>query len=178
MEEKDLILGCIAGDRACEKELFHRFSGKMLSVCMRYMGNYERAEDIVQEGFIKVFNSLDKFNFKGSFEGYIRRIMINTALRELSRFRNQKESFGYEYDNDSADFPDVISKMTVEEIQNLINQLPHGYRLVFNLYVIDGYSHQEIAERLNIAVSTSRSQLVKARKQLQLMISKLEKTQP
>ena len=147
----------------------------MLSVCMRYMGSRSKAEDMLQEGFIRVFQNLDGFHFSGSLEGWIRRIMINCSLRELGRLRNKNEFFGHEYYSESSEMVDAISKMSADEIHGLIADLPDGYRTVFNMFVVDGYSHREIAEKMDFGVSTSRSQLAKARKQLIEMLQTREK---
>ncbi|HKK89292.1 MAG TPA: sigma-70 family RNA polymerase sigma factor [Saprospiraceae bacterium] len=175
MDEQELIRGCIQGNRTCEKCLYEKYAGKMLSVCMRYMGSRSKAEDMVQEGFIRVFQNLDSFKFTGSLEGWIRRIMINCSLRELGKMRNKNEFFGHEYYSESSDMVGVISKMSADEIHDLIAQLPDGYRTVFNMYVIDGYSHKEIADQLDFGVGTSRSQLAKARNQLREMLQMHEK---
>lgn len=178
LEEKELIERCLAGEKKAEKLLYQQYAGKMMSVCMRYMGSRSKAEDILQEGFMKLFKSLNKFSFSGSFEGYVRRIMVNCAFRELNRFRNKNEFFGYEYETTESKASNVVQKMAVDDIMKLISRLPEGYRMVFNLYIIDGYSHREIADMMNIAESTSRSQLTKARKMLQGMILENETIQP
>ena len=141
--EKELIQFCIKGDRKSQKQLFEVYGPKMMSVCLRYAKNKNEAEDIFQEGFIRVFRHIENFSFEGSFEGWIRRIMINTALKY-----NSKKSLGWNLN-------------TLDDI------IQHGYRMVFNLFVIEGYSHKEIGDMMNIEESTSRSQLVKARKMLQ-----------
>jgi RNA polymerase sigma-70 factor (ECF subfamily) len=175
VEDRVLIEGCLSGDRTCEKRLYEKYAGKMLSVCLRYMGTKSLAEDMVQEGFIRAFQSLGSFKFEGSFEGWIKRIMINCSLRELSKSRNKNEYFGYEYHSNESDLVDIVSKMSADEIHDLIAQLPEGYRMVFNLYVVDGYSHKEISKQLNINIVTSRSQLAKARNHLKKMIKARQK---
>ncbi|MCB0703754.1 MAG: sigma-70 family RNA polymerase sigma factor [Saprospiraceae bacterium] len=174
MSERELILGCIREDRDCQLEVFQRYSGKMLSVCLRYARHQMEAEDILQDAFIKVFDNLEKFQHKGSFEGWIRRIVVNTALKNFQKSSVKNERIGLEDYEDQALEPEVISNMGEKEILKLISQLPDGYRHVFNLYVIEGYSHKEIGELLSIGESTSRSQLVKARKILKNQILKLQ----
>ncbi len=175
LTEQDLIIGCIREDRVCQRELFRLYAGKMLTVCTRYARHHQEAEDILQDAFIKVFDNISKFQAKGSFEGWIRKIVINTALKNYKKSSFQKELIGVEdYPENSID-PSVIPHMQAEELLKIIEGLPEGYRIVFNLYAIEGFSHKEIAEMLNIKESTSRSQLVKARKMLQERILKLQK---
>jgi len=133
------------------------------------------AEDILQDAFIKVFDNISKFEFKGSFEGWIRRIVINTALKNYSKKSFKQEQIGLENQPELPLEPEIYSHLEEEKLLRLINQLPDGYRVVFNLYAVEGYSHKEIADLLGIQESTSRSQLVKARKMLQGMIVDLQK---
>ncbi|MCG8328483.1 MAG: sigma-70 family RNA polymerase sigma factor [Chitinophagales bacterium] len=175
MTEKELVKGCIREDRYCQQELFRRYAGKMLSVCSRYARHEMEAEDILQDAFIKVFDNIGKFEFKGSFEGWIRRIVINTALKNYSKKSFKQEQIGIENQPELPMEPDIYKHLNEEALLTLIAKLPEGYRLVFNLYAIEGYSHKEIADMLSIQESTSRSQLVKARKMLQSMIIDLQK---
>ena len=131
------------------------------------------AEDILQDAFIKIFNNLQKYEGKGSFEGWMRRIAVNTALKNYHKSSYQKEKIGLEDYQEGALDPEVLSTLHEEEIMGVIAKLPDGYRMVFNLYVIEGFSHKEIATQLKIQESTSRSQLVKARKMLQSKITQL-----
>jgi RNA polymerase sigma-70 factor (ECF subfamily) len=174
LTDKELIEGCIQEDRRCQMELFRRFAGKMLAVCRRYARHELEAEDILQDAFIKVFDNLDKFEFKGSFEGWVRRIVVNTALKNFQKASFQREQLGLDtFDEQSID-PEAIAHLQEEELLDLIGKLPDGYRVVFNLYVIEGYSHKEISDMLEIGESTSRSQLVKARKLLKEQIQKIQ----
>jgi len=177
LTEDELIRGCIKGEASCQKEIFHRFASRMLGVCNRYARNNADAEDILQDAFIKVFDKIHQFKFEGSFEGWIRRIMVNTALKKYSLRRYEKEVVGYEVkDRDESGLePSAYAHLTEKELLDLINNLPDGYRLIFNLYVIEGYQHDEIAEMLGIQSGTSRSQLVKARNMLQKQIIQLQK---
>jgi RNA polymerase sigma factor (sigma-70 family) len=156
--------------------LFEQFAGKMMTVCLRYAVDSSEAEDMMQEGFIRIYKYIGQFKFEGSFEGWIRRIVVNTALKQLQKKRIDFKEIN---DNTQSSGPQAESyaynNLGQEEIMKLINQLPEGYKIVFNLNVIEGYSHDEIAQMLNIQASTSRSQLVKARKMLQAQILNLQK---
>ncbi len=175
MTEKEIIQGCIQERRECQQEIFRRYAGKMLAVCMRYARHQMEAEDVLQDAFIKVFDHIQQFQFKGSFEGWIRRIVVNTALKNFDRKSFSYEQIGLEPHHDQRVEPTVYDHLLEEELLALIAKLPEGYRLVFNLYAIEGYSHAEIGEMLGIQESTSRSQLVKARKMLQIMVTDLLK---
>ncbi|MGV3596359.1 MAG: RNA polymerase sigma factor [Bacteroidota bacterium] len=167
MTEEELIKGCIREDRTCQQKLYKTYAGKMLVVCLRYCRSRQEAEDILQDGFIRVFDNIKKFSFNGSFEGWVRRIMINCALRNYRKSSYQKEQIGIAEDYDIPEDTGVYDKLSEKELMVMINDLPEGYRMVFNLYAIEGYSHKEIADTLGINEGTSRSQLNKARKQLQ-----------
>ena len=156
--------------------MFQRYAGKMLAVCMRYARHRMEAEDMLQDAFVKVFEHLGQFQFKGALEGWIRRIVVNTAIKAYDRKSFTHEQIGIDPTWDSAsDLPLSDMQLQEKDLLNMINQLPDGYRIVFNLYAIEGYSHQEIGEMLGIQESTSRSQLVKARKQLQTQLFELHK---
>lgn len=172
MTESELIQGCQREDRALQRELFNRYAGKMMTVCLRYARHRAEAEDLLQDAFIKVFDNLKQFEGKGSFEGWIRRIVVNTALKSVAKQAFQRESIGIEGMVEAAVDPSVLSSMTEDELMNLIAKLPDGYRTVFNLFVLEDYSHREISKVLGIEESTSRSQLVKARNMLQNMVLK------
>jgi RNA polymerase sigma-70 factor (ECF subfamily) len=173
--EKELVKGCLKENQHCQQEVFRLYAGKMLSLCMRYARHRMEAEDILQDAFVKVFDNISKFQGKGSFEGWIRRIVINTALKNYRKKSNRNEQIGLEHHIDIPKDPTVYAQLNEEELLRLVAKLPDGYRLVFNLYAIEGFSHKEIAKMLNIQESTSRSQLVKARKMLQQQIIKLQK---
>lgn len=177
MTDDELIRGCLQEDAFCQKETFNRFAGRMLGVCNRYARNSADAEDILQDAFIKVFAKIYQFKFTGSFEGWIRRIIVNTALKKYSLRRYEKEVAGYEItDRDGSIMePSAYGHLTEKDLLVLVNNLPDGYRLIFNLYVIEGYQHDEIAAMLGIQPGTSRSQLVKARNMLQKQILQLQK---
>ena len=166
LNEKELIQGCVRGSAQCQRQLYELFAGKMYAVCLRYARSSADAADILQEGFVKVFMKLDQFQFQGSFEGWVRRIMVNTALRAYQRQRFDFESSGYEHLPESPVDPDALSALSEADLLRLISRLPDGYRVVFNLVAIEGYSHAEVADQLGIQESTSRSQLTKARRWL------------
>lgn len=162
-------------DRKCQQEVFRLYASKMMGVCLRYARHQMEAEDLLQDAFIKVFNNISRFEFKGSFEGWIRRIAVNTALKNYSKKSFSYEQIGVEEQPESSIPPEVYAHLHEEELLKLVAALPDGYRVVFNLYAIEGYSHKEISEMLGCQESTSRSQLVKARKMLQSQILALQK---
>jgi len=170
--ESDLISGCLEGDRRMQTELYRRFSPRMYGVCLRYAANAEEAEDILQEGFIKIFKKLDSFRKEGSFEGWIRRVFVNTAIEHFRRKKylqpiTDKEENTLEGKNFSA-----LDDLAEKDILALIRELSPGYRTVFNLYVVEGYTHKEIADMMNISEGTSKSQLSRAKVILQDMVKK------
>ncbi len=172
--EKELIEGCLKGKRPFQKALYEHFAGKMYVVCLRYTKDRVQAEDFLQEGFIKVFGKLSQYSGDGSFEGWVRRIMINTALEHLRNLRTMPEEAPLEDDYEISTSANILEGLAAEEIINLIQDLPLGYRLVFNLYVMEGYSHKEIAAELGITPGTSKSQLNRARAILQKKFKKNE----
>lgn len=156
-----------------QQALYDRYSGKMFALCLRYAKHSAEAEDILQEGFIKVFDKISSFRGDGSFEGWIRRIMIHTAIKYYHKASRKNEAIGWESLPDNPLKPDVYGQLDADQILGLIQELPEGYRLVFNLHALEGYKHKEIADMLEIGESTSRSQLTKARSMLQNMIEKM-----
>lgn len=175
MDYPEIIQRCLKGDRVAQKALFDRFAGRMIHVCRRYAVDDTEAQDMVQESFIRVFENLSQFRNSGPFEGWVHRIFINTAIKQYHRTRKHhavdeiQSAFMTE-----ADIADAFDTMSEQELIGLLSELPDGYRVVFNLYAIEGYSHAEIAAMLSIRESTSRSQLVKARKVLQTKVMKLQ----
>lgn len=172
MTEKQLIEGCRKGERLAQKELYDTYSRKMMGVCLRYVNDRETARDLLQDGFVKVFTGMDSYTGLGSFEGWLRKIFVNCALEYLRKSDVLREAA--DLDN-SAELvnPDssVISEMSVAELMELVQQLPAGFRTVFNLFAIEGYSHKEIGEMLDITESTSRSQFTRAKQLLQRQIN-------
>jgi RNA polymerase sigma-70 factor (ECF subfamily) len=171
MDEKKLIQACIDENRSSQKALYERFSAKMYYVCLRYARHELEAQDMLQDGFIKVFDNISKFKHNGSFEGWIRRIMVNTSLNYCRKSSFKNEQIGIEDYQDKVVDSKAVSNLSEQELLKLIQTLPDGYRMVFNLYVIEGYSHKEIGELLNTTESTSRSQLAKARKWMQKVLT-------
>ncbi|HXU28215.1 MAG TPA: RNA polymerase sigma factor [Bacteroidia bacterium] len=171
--ENDIIKGCVAGKREFQKKLYETFSGKMLFVCYRYCKNREEAEDVLQDGFIKVFKHIGTFKFEGSFEGWVRRIMVNTAIEHI---RKQKQVHVFDDVENIIESPEsefnITGKLNEKELLKMVHLLPDGYRTVFNMYAIEGYSHKEIAEALGIAEGTSKSQLSKAKEFLKTLLHK------
>lgn len=178
MTEEQLIKACLRQEAAAERELFVRFGSKMLGVCRRYARSNEDAEDILQDAFVKVFRKLAQYKWEGSFEGWIRKIVVNTALKKYSISRYQKEISGIDLkeQEEKAERPEAYNHLSQKDLLALIHRLPDGYRLIFNLHVLEGYPHEEIAEMLGIQPGTSRSQLVKARNMLQKQIIALQKS--
>lgn len=167
MEIDKLVHRCLQNDVLAQKALFERYAGKMMSLCRRYSKNNEEAEDYLQEGFIRTFKYLESYEGKGSFDGWIRRIFVNTAIRHYHQQKKHHQHLEIEKTIIERTSIDAISQLSEKEMLTLIDELPTGYRLVFNMYAIEGFSHKEIGEVLQIKESTSRSQLVKARKWLQ-----------
>lgn len=164
--ETNLILGCKNQERDAQYAVYQLYAGKMLAVCKRYLGNGPEAEDTLMEGFMKVFTKIDAFQEQGSFEGWIRRIFTNEALMKIRKnHRFQWIDIDETWDLSSPE--NGMMNLQVEEIERMIEDLPMGYRTIFNLYAIEGYSHKEIAEMLQISEGTSKSQLSRARMILQ-----------
>ncbi len=176
ISEKEIIMDCVSGKRRAFKLIYDKYAARMLGICMRYCVNKAEAEDVLQEGFIKVFKNINKFRHEGSFEGWIKRIMVNTSINyfhanakhknEISLDENIESRYAGE---DSIEIED--GNIGKEILMKLIQDLPDGYRMVFNLYVFEDYSHKEIAEILNVSESTSKSQLSKARQSLRKKIN-------
>lgn len=180
--ENRIIEGCKKGKRNSFSKLYKECAPTMLGVCFRYSKTREEAEDILQEGFIKIFERISTYEGKGSFAGWMRRIMVNTAINHYKA--NLKHYYHEDVDKDDninlkADEMEGPyqheNKINKEKLILLIQQLPHGYQMVFNLYVIDGLSHKEIADELGISINTSKTQLFKARKQLKSKLTIKEK---
>ncbi len=172
ISESDLIKGCIENDRRMQEELYRRFSPRMYAVCLRYAGNAEEAEDILQDGFIKIFNKLSSFRKEGSFEGWIRRVFVNTAIEHFRRKRYLQPVTEKEENTLEGNYLSVLDDLAERDILELVQQLSPGYRTVFNMYVVEGYTHKEIGEMLGISEGTSKSQLSRAKVILQQMVKK------
>jgi len=173
MNEQAIIQGCLRKDPLCQRELYNHFSPRMLSVCYRFSSSKEDAEDMLQEGFIKVFAMLHSFAGKGVFEGWIRRVIVTTCINFLKKHKKFNESIGLEYAEElSSKDESFSSRMLGRQVMECIRSLPVGYRTVLNLYAIEGYSHKEIGEMLEIGESTSRSQYTRAKVMLEKMLIK------
>jgi len=175
MSDIEMLEGCQANKEHAQKYLFNRYSRIMTGVCMRYADSYEEAQDIVQDAFIKVFRKINTFSGKGSLEGWIRRIMVNTALDYLRSIKNERFNVAV----DDVEFKlkedqQVVSSLEAEDLLKIIQTLPTGYRTVFNMYAIEGYSHGEIADQLEISENTSKSQYSRARTLLQKKLEKVD----
>jgi RNA polymerase sigma factor (sigma-70 family) len=168
-EIKEIIKGCLEGNRRDQELLYRRHASKLYAVCLQYSGNNEEARDILQEGFIKIFENLANYKFEGSFEGWMRRITVNTALE---KFRSRNSLYRVD-DIDQVPEPDAepdnqdYAGLEAADLLEIIRELPPKYRMVFNLYAIEGYSHKEISEMINISEGTSKSNLSRARSILQ-----------
>ncbi|MEI6681296.1 MAG: RNA polymerase sigma factor [Bacteroidota bacterium] len=176
--DDSIIEGCVAGKRSAQSALYRKFSSVMLAVCLRYAQNRDEAEDILQEAFLKIFQNISSYRKEGSFEGWMKRIMINHALNYYRK--NRKLPFHEDIDSineteilDKDEEPVNHSPVSAEKLIALIQLLPPGYRMVFNMYVFEEYSHKEISEALNISENTSKTQLLKARRMLRKKLSDL-----
>ncbi len=172
--EKEIIEGCKKQNRKAQKMLYDRYASKFLGICMRYAKDRQEAEDTLQEAFLKIFERIDQYTFSGAFEGWMRRIIVNTAISNYRKNLKHYNHFDvdeikeYEEDVNTADL-----EFTMEEMLRVIQSLSPGYRTIFNLYAIEGYSHKEIAEMLGIDVATSKSQYSRARKVIQYRLAKI-----
>ncbi len=180
MTEESIIKGCLQKDPLAQRELYNQFSSKMLSVCYRFAQNREDAEDMLQEGLVKVFSQIHTFQNKGAFEGWIRRIIVHTCINFLKR--NKKFSDHVDIENAfylQVKEESIASIMQAKQVIDCIRLLPIGYRTVLNLYAIEGYSHKEVGELLDIGESTSRSQYTRAKVMLEnILIQKKIIEQP
>jgi len=175
MSDEQLVEGCIKNDPIAQKLLYDTFSRKMMGVCLRYADNSDDAQDFLQDGFIKVFEKIDTYRGSGSFEGWIRKVMVNNILNTFRKTKKLKLNIDIsDVSYMLHDRSNTMDLVTSKDLLKIIQQLPTGFRTVFNLYAVEGYSHKEIAEELNITESTSKSQYSRARAHLQKVIN-LEK---
>lgn len=171
MNEQQLITSCLKGDRLAQKKLYESYARKMMAVCFRYVNDKETAQDLLQEGFVKVFSSLSTYKGVGVFEGWLRRIFVNVSLEyirksDVMKWTTDIDEISYR----STDSETALETISAKELMDVIQRLPKGFRTVFNLYAIEGYSHGEIASMLDINESTSRSQYTRAKQLLQQQI--------
>jgi len=166
-----LIKGSLRGDEKMQRALYEKYKVQMFRICLRYAIDRSEAEDILQDGFIKIYTDLHQYSFKGPLGGWMRRVMVNAALQHIRKNKRRlqtaeiKEAI-HKYTQDHT----VYDNLNAQELTNMIQKLPEGYRVVFNLYVVEGYSHKEIAQMLKISESTSKTQLFKAKKALRKML--------
>jgi RNA polymerase sigma factor (sigma-70 family) len=173
MDDITLVNECVKGNARAQRMLFDKFAGKMMTVCLRYAKNTEQAEDVLQDGFVKVFMKLSDFKKEGSLEGWIRRIMVNTALDQIRKEVKFKgnldiEDVGYKIENNAF----ITEQLMADDLMKLVRAMPDGYRIVFNMFAIEGYSHAEIAETLGVTENTSKSQYSRARAYLRERLEK------
>jgi RNA polymerase sigma-70 factor (ECF subfamily) len=174
-DDKDLLSRCLNREVAAEYQLYHRFAPRMYGICLRYGGNQMEAEEILQNGFMRLFSHLHQFRHEGSFEGWVQRIFVNTAINYYKS--NLKYNLDVELSDDLGDHTsrDAMSLMSENELLSVIQRLPSGYRTIFNMYVIENYQHNEIATILGIAEGTSKSCLHRAKTIIQRMLKEMEK---
>lgn len=175
MDDTTLVIECVNGNVRAQRMLFDKFARKMLGVCMRYAKSNEQAEDVLQDGFVKVFTKLKDFKHDGSLEGWIRRIMVNTSLDQIRK--NAKmlgdtniDDVGYKIENNAF----VFENLMADDLMKMVQAMPEGYKIVFNMFAIEGYSHGEIAETLGISENTSKSQYSRARAYLRERLEKVD----
>lgn len=175
MEGQQLIDECKKGNRLAQKELYDKYARKMMGVCLRYVSDRETARDLLQDGFVKVFTSLDTYTGSGVFDAWIRKIFVNGALEYLRRGDVLREASDWDSIAEPVESFSVsaVSELSAADLMKLIQELPAGFRTVFNLFAIEGYSHREIAEMMHITESTSRSQYTRARQLLQKRVKEL-----
>ena len=175
MDEITLANKCIEGDQRAQRKLFEMYAPKMMGVCLRYMKDHAQAEDVLQDGFVKVFTKLEKYSGNGSLEGWVRRIIVNTALDQLRKSNKfnanvSMDEVGYKVESDA----DVLASLIEEDLLKLIQEMPTGYKTVFNMFAIEGYSHKEIGEKLGVSENTSKSQYSRAKAYLRIKVEELE----
>ncbi len=172
MTDKEIVEGCIREDRKCQKFLWEKHSRKLMSLCLRYCQNQEEAEDALMEAYVKIYDNMKSFRYQSSLETWMRRICVNISINKIrARKFNWQDISENEYQIGYDDH--AFDQVNVDQIMKFIGKLPDGYRTIFNMFAIEGYSHKEISETLGIDEGTSRSQLAKARKVLQSMLHQL-----
>lgn len=172
--ENDWIEGCKRQNREAQRSLYEFYSGKMYTLCCRYIKDKMEAEDVLVMAFTKIFERIDQYKGDGSFEGWIRKVMVNESLSYLRKNKNMYLETDIEAADREPNFENLESQLEADDLMKMIEELPTGYRIVFNLFAIDGYSHQEIADHLGISENTSKSQLSRARGLLQKRLLKAE----
>ncbi len=164
MTDEELIVGCKAKNPVAQRKLYEKYNRKMMGICLRYTGNHDEALDVLQDGFVKVFEKINSFQAQGSFEGWLRRIFVNTALDNIRKNKERKneadiDDYGYSLDSGV----NIEGNINAEELLKLLQKIPSGYRVVFNMFAIEGFSHKEIADELGVSESTSKTQFLRAK---------------
>ncbi len=175
LEDHDIIRGCLQNNPSMQKMLYDKYAAKLYGIALRYAHEQEEAKDILQDGFVKIFQNLSKYKGTGAFEGWLRRIIVNTAIEHYRKKNNTYEIQDTHEESVTDRDISALDKMAAADILNMVKALPNGYRTVFNLFAIEGYSHKEIAEMLNISEGTSKSQYARAKGLLQEKIKNHEK---
>ncbi len=165
--EHDLIQACCRGERAAQQGVYERYSSRLFAICLRYADDYHQAEDLLQEGFLKVFRHITAFRGEGSFEGWLRRIFVNTAIEQHRKKHHLYPLVEVLHTDIEWQDEGVMEQLAADDLMEMVNSLSPGYRTVFNLYAIEGYNHKDIADMLGISEGTSKSQLARARAILQ-----------
>jgi RNA polymerase sigma factor (sigma-70 family) len=173
MTEEQLIDGCKARNPLSQRQLYEKYSRKMMGVCLRYTNNRDEAQDVLQDGFVKVFEKISSFQSQGSFEGWLRRIFVNTSLDNIRKNKENNlladiDQVGYALDSGQS----VEGDLNAEELMKILNSIPAGYKVVFNMFVIEGYSHKEIADELGVSESTSKTQFLRAKAYIMKVMQK------
>ncbi len=171
-ETKDLVKGCKAGNAECQRQLYERYVDKMYMVCMRYARDEMEAQDMLQDGFVRVFNKINTFKGEGSLEGWIRRVIVNVAIRHCQNRNRHNQLMSINDVEEKISVPTSEIDFDYEDLIKMVRSLPDGYQTVFNLYAIEGFSHKEIAAKLGISEGTSKSQVARARQQLTRMVNR------
>lgn len=176
MDDLTLVNECAKGNSKAQRALFDKFAPKMMAVCQRYLRNTQEAEDVLQDGFVKVFQKIVDFKMEGSLEGWIRRIVVNTALDSIRKNKKLLDDVQVEEVQYKVSFTDhQFDGMDLAQLMKLIDGMPDGYRVVFNMFAIEGYSHKEIADTLGVTENTSKSQYSRARAFLRTQLELLER---
>ncbi len=177
ISEKNLLTECLKGNPDAQKALYEKYKVPLFRVCLRYAKDRPEAEDMLQDGFVKIFTDLHQYNGNGAFGGWLRRVVVNVALQHIRKYKKFENTVELDqlpevpYTNEIA-----TSNLNAQALTKMIQQLPTGYRTVFNLYVVEGYTHQEIAELIGVNINTSKSQLSKAKASLRALIRSMENT--
>lgn len=173
ISEKELVEKCIAFERQYQEIFYRKYANKMFNICLTYSENYDEASDILQEGFIKIFRNIRHFKFEGSLEGWVRKIIVNTALENYRKKTNEQQKISVYSDTIDVETESIFEDVEKHKIMGLVNRLPSKAQMVLKLYAIEGYGHKEIAGKMNISEGTSKSQLNRARLLLKQAINKI-----